>query len=216
MMAHAWLASVRLRGQEKKASGQKCRLKGSERREQAKQQTQVGGRHRKPARTLTQVSRRLSRPEEYHCTDGQNRLHRAVTLSERTVLTWEEVITRVHAGYRCPDPHGVGYRRTDRSGKADALALPWFTSGLDVVLLVGPLRLPEHQTVDEIHHELLRRVEPLGVKIARREIRYRFEASCTLLRARSEAKNAQEWLAQGEKKGGEHRLRGWHAPRKGE
>jgi hypothetical protein len=108
----------------------------------------------------------------------------------------------VHAGYRCPDPHCVGHQRTYRSAKADALALPWFTYGLDVVLLVGRLRLMEHQTVDEIHQELLRRLEPLGVTISRREMLYLFEAYCTLLRASSEAKDDQEWLAQVEKNGG--------------
>lgn len=71
-----------------------------------------------------------------------------------------------------------------------------------MVLLVGPLRLTEHQTVEEIHQALLRRLEPLGVKIARREILDLCEAYCTLLRARSEAKNDQEWLALGEKHGG--------------
>jgi hypothetical protein len=86
--------------------------------------------------------------------------------------------------------------------EADALALPHFTYGLDIVLLVGRLRLREHQTVDEIHQELLRRLEPLGVKIARREILYLFEAYCTLLRASSEAKDDQEWLAQVKKNGG--------------
>ncbi len=156
----------------------------------------------KSARTFPQVSRRFYRPEEYHCTDCKKRLRRAVTLSERTVITLEEVIKLVHAGYRCPDPHCIGHARTYRSVKADALALPWFTYGLDIVLLVGRLRLTEHQTVDEIHQELLRRLEPLGVKIARREILYLFEAYCTLLRASSEAKDDQEWLAQVEKNGG--------------
>src|SRR5205823_6103149 len=74
--------------------------------------------------------------------------------------------------------------------------------GLDIVLLVGRLRLRDHQTVDEIHRELLKRLEPLGVKIARREVLYLFEAYCTLLRASSEAKDDQEWLAQVEKNGG--------------
>jgi hypothetical protein len=73
---------------------------------------------------------------------------------------------------------------------------------VDIVLLVGRLRLREHQTVDEIHRELLKRLEPLGVKIARREILYLFEAYCTLLRASSEAKDDVEWLAQVEKHGG--------------
>jgi len=86
--------------------------------------------------------------------------------------------------------------------KADALALPRFTYGLDIVLLVGRLRLKDHQTVDEIHQELLKRLEPLGVKVARREILYLFDAYCTLLRASSEAKDDQEWLEQVEKNGG--------------
>jgi hypothetical protein len=70
---------------------------------------------------------------------------------------------------------------------------------LDIVLLVGRLRLREHQTVDEIHQELVKRLAPLGVKIARREVLYLFEAYCTLLRASSEAKDDVEWLAQVEK-----------------
>jgi hypothetical protein len=125
-----------------------------------------------------------------------------VTLTERTVITLEKVIKLVHAGYRCPDPQCAGSQRTYRSVQADALALPWFTYGLDIVLLVGRLRLREHQTVDEIHQELLKRLKPLEVKIARREVLYLFEAYCTLLRASSEAKDDGEWLEQVEKNGG--------------
>src|SRR5436190_7166053 len=62
--------------------------------------------------------------------------------------------------------------------------------------------LREHQTVDEIHQELLKRLAPLGVKIARREVLYLFEAYCTLLRASSEAKDDEEWVAQVKKNGG--------------
>src|SRR5213080_2939105 len=156
----------------------------------------------KAARTFAQVSRRFYRPEQSHCPVCQRRLRRAVTLTERTVITLEEVIKLVHAGYRCPDSHCAGSQRTYRSVEADALALPHFTYGLDMVLLVGRLRLRQHQTVDEIHQEVLRRLEPLGVKIARREILYLFEAYCTLLRASSEAKDDVEWLAQVEKNGG--------------
>jgi hypothetical protein len=156
----------------------------------------------KSARKITQVSRRFYRPEQYHCADCQRRLRRAVTLTERTVIRLDEVIKLVHAGYRCPDAQCAGHQRTYRSVRADALALPWLTYGVDIVLLVGRLRLREHQTVDEIHQELLKRLEPLGVKIARRETLYVFEASCTLLRASSEAKDDVEWLAQVEKNGG--------------
>lgn len=156
----------------------------------------------KPAKRFAQVQRRFYRPEVTHCRDCQKRLQRAVTLSERTVITLEGVIKVVHVGYRCPDHECKGHQRTYRSAQADALALPWFTYGLDVVLLVGHLRLSEHQTVDEIHQELLKRLEPAGVKIARREILYLFDAYCTLLRASSEAKDDGEWLAQVEKNGG--------------
>lgn len=156
----------------------------------------------KPARKFAQVSRRFYRPEQTHCPVCQKRLRRAVTLSERTVITLEEVIKLVHAGYRCPDPQCAGSRRTYRSMQADRLALPWFTYGLDIVLLVGRLRLREHQTVDEIHQELLKRLAKLQVKMARREVLYLFEAYCTVLRASSEAKDDVEWLAQVQKNGG--------------
>jgi hypothetical protein len=43
-------------------------------------------------------------------------------------------------------------------------ALPGFTYGLDIVLLVGRLRLGQHQTVDEVHQALLERLAPLGVR----------------------------------------------------
>src|SRR5438034_7085877 len=156
----------------------------------------------KKARKLAKVSRRFYRPEQHTCPDCQRRLRRAVTLSERTVITLGEVIKLIHAGYRCPNGQCATHGRTYRSAAADALALPWFTYGLDIVLLVGRLRLREHQTVDEVHQELLKRLEPLGVRMARREVLYLFEAYCTLLRAASEAKDDVEWLAQVEKNGG--------------
>src|SRR5438876_2032695 len=154
------------------------------------------------SRSYPNVIRRWYRPVEHECLECHRTLREAVAVSRRTVITLEGVIKLNHAGYRCPDPQCVGHARTYRSVEADALALPHFTYGLDIVLLVGRLRLRQHQTVDEIHQELLRRLEPLGVKIARREILYLFEAYCTLLRASSEAKDDVEWLAQVEKNGG--------------
>src|SRR5256884_9478964 len=148
------------------------------------------------------VIRRWYRPIEHKCLECHRTLREAVAVSRRTVITLEGVIKLNHAGYRCPDAQCVGHTRTYRSVEADALALPHFTYGLDIVLLVGRLRLREHQTADEIHQEVLTRLEPLGVKIARREILYLFEAYCTLLRASSEAKDDVEWLAQVEKNGG--------------
>jgi hypothetical protein len=156
----------------------------------------------KRSRTYPQLSRRWYRPSEHECPVCQRTLRQAMTLTRRTVITLERVVRLIHAGYRCPDTQCEGHRRTYRSVQADALALPGMTYGLDVVLLVGRLRLREHRTVDEIHRELLTRLEPLGVKIARREILYLFEAYCTLLRAASEAKDDVEWLSQVEKNGG--------------
>jgi hypothetical protein len=56
--------------------------------------------------------------------------------------------------------------------------------------------------VDEVHQALLERLAPLGVRISRREILYLFEAYCTVLRASSEVKADQDWLAQVKQNGG--------------
>lgn len=154
------------------------------------------------SRSYVKVIRRWYRPIEHECPECHRTLREAMTLTRRTVITLDGVIKLNHAGYRCPEVECPGHQRTYRSAVADALALPYFTFGLDIVLLVGRLRLREHQTVDEVHEELLERLAPLGVRIARREILYLFEAYCTLMRASSEAKDDQEWLAQVKKNGG--------------
>jgi len=153
-------------------------------------------------RSYPRVTRRWYRSVEHECPQCGRRLQQAMTLTRRTVITLQEVIRLIHAGFRCPDPQCAGHQRTYRSPAADALALPGFTFGLDIVLLVGRLRLREHQTVDEVHQEVLTRLVPLGVTISRREILYLFEAYCTLMRASSEAKDDQQWLAQVKKNGG--------------
>jgi hypothetical protein len=153
-------------------------------------------------RSYPHVIRRWYRPAEHRCPRCQRTLREVMTLTRRTVITLQGVIKLTHAGYRCPDAQCEGHWRTYRSVEADGLALPGMTYGLDIVLLVGRLRLAQHQTVDEIHRELLKRLEPLGVRIARREILYLFEAYGALLRASSEAKDDQDWLAQVEKNGG--------------
>ena len=156
----------------------------------------------KKARELSTVTKRFYRPEQYVCPECQRRLRRAVTLSERTIIRLDGVIKVLHAGYRCPHTECAARGRTYRSAAADALALPGFTFGLDIVLLVGNLHLGQHQTVDEIHAQVQERLTPLGTTISRREILYLFEAYCTLLRATSQATDDQPWLAQVEKNGG--------------
>src|SRR5581483_11871816 len=140
----------------------------------------------KKARSVPTFSRRFYRPEEYVCPECQRRLRRAVTLSERTVITLQGVIKLIHTGYRSPNPQCAARARTYRSAQADRLALPGFTFGLDIILLIGQLRLGAHQTVDEAHQEVLKRLASLGVSISRREILYLFDAYCTLLRAGTE------------------------------
>jgi hypothetical protein len=156
----------------------------------------------KRRRTYANVTRRWYRSIEHECPECHRTLRQAMTLTRRTIIRLDEVIRLIHAGYRCPDDQCPGHQRTYRSPEADALALPGFTYGLDIVLLVGRLRLGRHQTVDEVHEELLEQLAPLGVKISRREILYLFDAYCTLLRASSEAKDDHEWLMQVKKNGG--------------
>jgi hypothetical protein len=156
----------------------------------------------KRSRSYPTVVKRWYRPLEHTCSDCQRTLREVKTLSKRTVVTLAGVIKVTHAGYRCPDGECPGHQRTYRSVEADALALPGFTYGLDIVLFVGRLHLGKHQTVDEVHQELLERLAPLGVRISRREILYLFEAYSTLLRASSEAKDDLEWLEQAKKNGG--------------
>lgn len=156
----------------------------------------------KRSRSYPNVVKRWYRPLEHTCSDCQRTLREVKTLSKRTVVTLAGVIKVTHAGYRCPDGECPGHQRTYRSVEADALALPGFTYGLDIVLFVGRLHLGKHQTVDEVHQELLERLSPLGVRISRREILYLFEAYSTLLRASSEAKDDLEWLEQAKKNGG--------------
>jgi hypothetical protein len=153
----------------------------------------------KRSRSSPKVTKRWYRPAEHTCAVCGRTLREAKTLSKRTVVTLTGVIKVTHAGYRCPEEACPGHQRTYRSVEADALALPGFTSGLDMVLLVGQRHLGTHQTVDEVHQDLLERLAPLGVKISRREIRYLFEAYSTLLRASSEANDDREWLAQARK-----------------
>jgi hypothetical protein len=76
-----------------------------------------------------------------------------MTLTRRTIIKLDGVIRLIHAGYRCPDAEVA--RIPANVPEADALALPGFTYGLDIVLLVGRLRLGKHQTVDEVHEELV-------------------------------------------------------------
>ena len=124
----------------------------------------------KQARVYREVSRRSFRPEITMCPTCQTRLQRYATLSERTVITLDSPFKLIHRGYRCPNEQCVTQRRSYRSAVADAQALPGFTCGIDMVMLVGHLRLWQHQTLDEVYQTLLSRLAPFGLTISRREV----------------------------------------------
>ncbi len=81
----------------------------------------------KTVRSYPTMTRRFYRPEQSVCPECQRHLQRAVTVSERTVITLTGVIKLIHAGYRCPNSECPAHARTYRSAAADALALPGFT-----------------------------------------------------------------------------------------
>src|SRR5260370_10266399 len=143
-----------------------------------------------------QAVKRIMRPEISHCLECKSKLQRCVTISDRMIITLEQVIRLVHCGYRCHDPDCSGRKTLYRSAEADALALAGFTFGLDIVLRVGHLRLKEHQTVDEIHQSLSQQLAPLKQTISRREILFLFEAYTALLRAGTEVSQDQAWKEQ--------------------
>lgn len=127
-----------------------------------------------------QVVKRIMRAEITQCLECQNKLQRCVTIADRPIITLKQVLRVVHCGYRCPQAECPGKRRLYRSAEADALALSGFTFGLDIVLLVGQLRLREHKSVDEIHQALSEPLVALDQTISRREILFLFETYTAL------------------------------------
>jgi hypothetical protein len=141
------------------------------------------------------LPKRIFHPESKMCLACQTRLRRYATLSQRIVIPLPGPLQVVHGGSRCPNAACTTGRRVYRSAAADALALPGFTFGVDLVLLVGHLRLAQHQTVDEVHAQLQERLAPFHLTISRRDMRYLFEAYCSLLRAAHQPSDAPHWLA---------------------
>jgi Transposase, Mutator family len=154
------------------------------------------------AKVYPHVTKQIYHPEITTCLTCGSRLRRATSLAQRTVVTLDGVIRVVHCGSRCPTPDCATATRLYRSTVADGLALPGFTFGLDIVLLVGHLRLASHQTVDEVHAALQARLSPLGTTVSRREILYLFDAYCTLLRASQSLVDDHAWQAQTRTNGG--------------
>ncbi len=156
----------------------------------------------KKAKTYDNVINRFYRPEIYKCLECHKTVKRAVTITERIVVTLDGILKVTHGGYRCKNPECAAKDRTYRSAAADALVLPKRTFGLDVVFLVGYLRLKKHQTIDEMHEEVSERLKEMGASISRREIMYLFDDFCKVMRAASDAAQDEEWKKQVEKNKG--------------
>ena len=144
----------------------------------------------------------IYRSEFTTCLTCGTRLRRYATLSQRPIITLSGPIRLTHCGYRCPNPACSTARRSYRSAAADALALPGFTFGLDIVVLVGHLRLAHHHTLDQTHQVLQARLAPFEQTISRREISYLFDAYTTLVRATHEVADDMAWHEQVRANGG--------------
>jgi Transposase, Mutator family len=89
----------------------------------------------------------------------------------RTVTTLTGVYRLTLRIRRCIRPACPWYRRAYRPEAEGAWALPHGEFGLDVLALVGHLRMAEHRSVPEIHLRLLAR----GVQLAERTVSYLLE-----------------------------------------
>src|SRR6266566_912375 len=156
----------------------------------------------KQPRVYSELTTHYFRPELTVCPTCQTRLRRHATVSERTVITLQGPLRLIHRSYRCPNTACATRACTYRSAQADALALPGFTFGLDIVILVGHLRLARHQTLDEVHQALSERLSPFALTISRREVLYLFDAYSSLLQAAGSVGEDAPWRAQVEEHGG--------------
>lgn len=146
--------------------------------------------------------RRFYRTDIHKCPECRRTVKKARTISSKRVVTLSGVIKMTHAGYCCRNPACPAQGRVYRSVAADALVLPCKRFGLDIILLIGHLRLGKHQRVDEIHEEISRRLQEVSACMSRREVLYLFDDFCTLMRAASDAELDDEWKRQVEKNGG--------------
>lgn len=152
-----------------------------------------------------QITKRRFRPEITQCLTCQTKLRAYATLSERTLITLSGVIKLTHIGYRCPNEQCEDRARVNRSMQADMQALPGYSFGLDVVALVGYLKLHHHQTVDEVHAVINERLKESRVSMSRRNVMYLFEAYGILLTVAAKNKSDPsfaDWLGQTRQDGG--------------
>src|SRR3954452_6281846 len=141
------------------------------------------------------LPRQYFRTELTACPTCGTRLRRYCTLAQRPVITASGPLFVTHIGYRCPHPSCTTAGQCYRSAAAEALALPGFTFGLDLVVLAGQTHWGAHQTLDQVHALLLTRLAPWSLTVCRREVLYLCEAYATLLRAAQDPTSDPTWPA---------------------
>lgn len=148
------------------------------------------------------LPRHYFRTELRACPTCGAALHRYCTLAQRPIITATGPLFVTHVGCRCSAVTCPTAARCYRSAAAEALALPGFTFGLDLVVLAGQARWGAQQTLDQVHQRLLTRLAPWHLTVCRREVLYLCEAYATLLRAAQAPASDPTWLAQVAANGG--------------
>jgi hypothetical protein len=106
----------------------------------------------RPAPSIEKVLYPLRR----HCPTCQGSMW-ADYANRRTVTTLEGVTRLTLQIRRCANPACARFHQPYRPEAEGSIALPQHEFGLDVIALVGSLRYQQHQTVSEIHRELVQR-----------------------------------------------------------
>lgn len=131
----------------------------------------------KTAKVFAQVQRVTFVPEVVQCPHCHHLLERVHAVWRKHIITLTEVFYVVSVGAACPNRECPHPRVVYRSAAAEALSLPHFSYGLDVIAHIGQLRLNEHSTRAEIHRHMRER----GLPICEREVQYLYEAYMLLL-----------------------------------
>jgi hypothetical protein len=151
------------------------------------------------------LPRQYFRTELLACPTCGAPLHRYCTLAQRPIITATGPLFVTHVGCRCANSACPTAAHCYRSAAAEALALPGFTFGLDLVVLAGQAHWGAHQTLDQVHQRLLTELAPWRLTICRREVLYLCEAYATLLCAAQHPTSDPTWttwLAQVHTNGG--------------
>lgn len=154
----------------------------------------------KTAKVYQSLPTHYFRTELDMCIECGAPLKRSHTAWCKTVTTLEGTARIYNQAYRCRDQDLCGQpERVYRSAYADGLSLPYYTYGLDVIVLIGQQRMRQHRTIPEIHKALQQGEK--GIQISEREVEYLFDVYLTLL-ACSHGQRIEKYRSEIEANGG--------------